>query len=212
MSAEKEIKKRLYVKYILKQIQKILKKKQWSKARIEELTQDIVKSIIDLEKNADYGENDYKKHALCNSIFPGIAIYQTLQKYGFTKNEAYYILENTFKPIAKFAGIIYNTLDLLPNGYKLIRKSLWNDMKGKNSKCWETDFLQDDDNGFAYTVNKCIFVDVPAENNCSEISKLYCKNDIYCFKGLHRHVKWERTQTLGYGGSCCDFVFKKVKR
>lgn len=212
MSAEKEIEKRLYVKYILKQIQKILKKKQWSKARIEELTQDIIKSIIDLEKDADYGENDYKKHALCNSIFPGIAIYQTLQKYGFTKNEAYYILENALKPIAKFAGIIYNTLDLLPNGYKLIRKSLWNDMKGKNSECWETDFLQDDDNGFAYTVNRCIFVDVPAENSCSEISKLYCKNDIYCFKGLHRHVKWKRTQTLGYGGSSCDFVFKKVKR
>ncbi|KEZ87275.1 hypothetical protein IO99_06830 [Clostridium sulfidigenes] len=211
MSSEKEIKKRLYIKYTLKEIKKILKKKQWKKVRIEELEQDIIKCIMELEKDADYGENDYKKHALCNSIFPGIAAYQILQKYGFTKDEAYYILENVFESIAKLAGMIYNMLDLLPNGYKLIRKSLWNDMKGKNRKCWETDFLQDDDNGFAYTVNKCIFVDVPLENSCSEISKLYCKNDTYCFRGLHRHVKWKRTQTLGEGGNCCDFVFEKVK-
>lgn len=61
MSSEKEIKKRLYIKYTLKEIKKILKKKQWKKVRIEELEQDIIKCIMELEKDADYGENDYKK-------------------------------------------------------------------------------------------------------------------------------------------------------
>ncbi|WP_163182824.1 hypothetical protein [Clostridium sporogenes] len=46
MSSEKEIKKRLYIKYTLKEIKKILKKKQWKKVRIEELEQDIIKCIM----------------------------------------------------------------------------------------------------------------------------------------------------------------------
>ncbi len=56
MSSEKEIKKRLYIKYTLKEIKKILKKKQWKKVRIEELEQDIIKCIMELEKDADYGK------------------------------------------------------------------------------------------------------------------------------------------------------------
>ncbi|MBQ8603343.1 MAG: L-2-amino-thiazoline-4-carboxylic acid hydrolase [Oscillospiraceae bacterium] len=34
----------------------------------------------------------------------------------------------------------------------------------------------------------------------------FCDSDIYCYGNLPG-IKFERTQTLGTGGSCCDFSF-----
>lgn len=45
---------------------------------------------------------------------------------------------------------------------------------------------------------------------CPELCQYNCLSDEACY-GHMKKVKFVRTETLGRGGDCCDFRFKRVK-
>ncbi|GAB5611057.1 L-2-amino-thiazoline-4-carboxylic acid hydrolase [Lacrimispora celerecrescens] len=52
----------------------------------------------------------------------------------------------------------------MPNGYKIVRQSLVDDLEGEKKVCWETEILQDDDSGFTYEISRCLYFDTCKEH------------------------------------------------
>jgi hypothetical protein len=58
---------------------------------------------------------------------------------------------------------------------------------------------------FAADMTRCPYVDTCARYGCPELAQFSCKADDVTYGSLHPKLVWGRTQTLGTGGSCCDF-------
>jgi hypothetical protein len=56
------------------------------------------------------------------------------------------------------------------------------------------------------TITKCLWHTACVENGCAELCRLFCDVDDVTYGGL-RKIGFSRSQTLGYGGGCCDFHF-----
>lgn len=63
-----------------------------------------------------------------------------------------------------------------------------------------------DKNSFDVTMKKCLWHTACVENGCPELCPLFCDVDNVTYGGLKK-LGFSRTQTLGYGGDCCDFHF-----
>lgn len=59
--------------------------------------------------------------------------------------------------------------------------------------------------GFAADMLRCPYVDACARYGCPELAQFSCRADDITYGALHPRLIWARTQTLGTGGSCCDF-------
>lgn len=58
---------------------------------------------------------------------------------------------------------------------------------------------------FAADMTRCPYVDTCARYGCPDLAQYSCKADDVTYGSLHPKLVWGRTQTLGTGGSCCDF-------
>ena len=63
-------------------------------------------------------------------------------------------------------------VDLLPNGYKIVRQSLVDDLEGEKKVCWETEILQDDDSGFTMK-SAGVCISIPVRNMAMQSSAKY---------------------------------------
>ncbi|WP_054742493.1 hypothetical protein [Cellulosilyticum ruminicola] len=68
------------------------------------------------------------------------ASYKTLLKAGLNKEEACKNIRKLQALLGRIARFIYNTCDLLPWGYQLVRKSLMNDMTGQLGRNFKAEF------------------------------------------------------------------------
>lgn len=188
-----------------------LKKVLGDRADLKEIRSFYLKRHKDIATHTAYGENNYRLHFMSH-IITITALYETLLQYGFTKDEACKLLRKLQEPLGKVAGGIYKLLDALPFGYKMIRWSLMKDMTGELGRNFQAEFPQDDEKGFSYIVHKCIYVDTFNAWGYPELIRVCCDNDINCFNGLHRRVKWTRKCNVGeQKGIHCYDVFEKIK-
>jgi hypothetical protein len=58
------------------------------------------------------------------------------------------------------------------------------------------------------TITKCLWHDACVEYGCPELCRLFCDVDDVTYGELNK-IGFSRTNTLGYGGDCCDFHFFK---
>ena len=77
----------------------------------------------------------------------------------------------------------------------------------RKSDLWESTQSHGKDH-FEVTMKKCLWHTACVENGCAELCPLFCEVDNVAYGGL-RKLGFARTQTLGYGGDCCDFHFFK---
>lgn len=59
--------------------------------------------------------------------------------------------------------------------------------------------------GFAADMTRCPYVEACARYGVPELTQFACRADDITYGSLHPKLVWGRTQTLGTGGSCCDF-------
>ena len=58
---------------------------------------------------------------------------------------------------------------------------------------------------FAADMTRCPYVETCAKYGVPELAQFSCRADDITYGNLHPRLVWSRTQTLGTGGSCCDF-------
>ena len=58
---------------------------------------------------------------------------------------------------------------------------------------------------FARDILRCHYYENCKKYGCPDITQFFCKSDDITYGNMHPKLVWGRTQTLGTGGSCCDF-------
>ena len=73
---------------------------------------------------------------------------------------------------------------------------------------WDAEIIEDSEQSFAINMRSCFYLDVLTAYGAPELTPVFCRMDGLLYEGLPEAIAWERTQTLGEGGDCCDFRWK----
>lgn len=143
---------------------------------------------------------------LKNTILPRIALYKALNNYGFSMEDSNNHMKNyMLNYIAKSKHNSMVKMEKVPGFYSLYSKIFLKIMR-------KTDLQQSkqkhDAKSFDVTITKCLWHQACVENECPELCRLFCDVDNITYGKLNK-IGFTRTQTLGYGGDCCDFHFFK---
>ena len=141
---------------------------------------------------------------LKNTILPRIALYKALNNYGFSMDDSNNHMKNyMLNYIAKSEHNSMVKMEKVPGFYSLYSKIFLKIMR-------KTDLQQSKQKhnakSFDVTITKCLWHQACVENECPELCRLFCDVDNITYGELNK-IGFTRTQTLGYGGDCCDFHF-----
>lgn len=138
-------------------------------------------------------------------LLPCIAFYEVLQDITLSKEAALdFVGKWAFLEVEK----------LVPLAQKLMRLGLYRKMPNLCERMLHTMFGSDAGfasrevpgaKKFARDMTRCPYVDTCEKYGCPELTQFACKSDDITYGNLHPKLVWARTQTLGTGGSCCDF-------
>lgn len=178
-----------------------------------ELDTEVAQKIFDEQNNIldkiilnAFNKTKNQLKTLKNTILPRIALYKALNNYGFSMEESNNHMKNyMLNYIAKSKHNSMVKMEKVPGFYSLYSKIFLKIMR-------KTDLQQSkqkhDAKSFDVTITKCLWHQACIENECPELCRLFCDVDNITYGELNK-IGFTRTQTLGYGGDCCDFHFFK---
>ena len=178
-----------------------------------ELDTEVAQKIFDEQNNIldkiilnAFNKTKNQLKTLKNTILPRIALYKALNNYGFSIEDSNNHMKNyMLNYIAKSKHNSMVKMEKVPGFYSLYSKIFLKIMR-------KTDLQQSkqkhDAKSFDVTITKCLWYQACVENECPELCRLFCDVDNITYGELNK-IGFTRTQTLGYGGDCCDFHFFK---
>lgn len=178
-----------------------------------ELDTEVAQKIFDEQNNIldkiilnAFNKTKNQLKTLKNTILPRIALYKALNNYGFSTEDSNNHMKNyMLNYIAKSKHNSMVKMEKVPGFYSLYSKIFLKIMR-------KTDLQQSkqkhDAKSFDVTITKCLWHQACVENECPELCRLFCDVDNITYGELNK-IGFTRTQTLGYGGDCCDFHFFK---
>lgn len=178
-----------------------------------ELDTEVAQKIFDEQNNIldkiilnAFNKTKNQLKTLKNTILPRIALYKALDNYGFSMEDSNNHMKNyMLNYIAKSKHNSMVKMEKVPGFYSLYSKIFLKIMR-------KTDLQQSkqkhDAKSFDVTITKCLWHQACVENECPELCRLFCDVDNITYGELNK-IGFTRTQTLGYGGDCCDFHFFK---
>lgn len=157
-----------------------------------------------IENTKNKSENQMK--TLVQTILPRIALYKTLLKDDLSEDNVYnYMRKYMIDKVAVKKHSSTAKMELVPGFYSIYSKIFLKIMKTTDLQV----SVQKHGKGyFDVTIKKCLWHTACVENGCAELCRLFCDVDDVTYGGLKK-IGFTRTQTLGYGGNCCDFHFFK---
>ncbi len=170
----------------------------------DDIKQDIYKRIEELIREEEqYCDKGNYKHMA--QIFTSIAMYEVLQNYGKSEEEAYrtvseemwkMLTPESYKRMAKMPFFIPMMKKILPFGFKHGSGAGWRYE-------WHTD---DPKNRFHFECRECVYRHIFENRGLMKLGAMFCHSDIINFGSLP-FTDFKRTKTLCQGGDCCDFDF-----
>lgn len=182
-----------------------------------ELDTEVAQKIFDEQNNIldkiilnAFNKTKNQLKTLKNTILPRIALYKALNNYGFSMEDSNNHMKNyMLNYIAKSKHNSMVKMEKVPGFYSLYSKIFLKIMR-------KTDLQQSKQKhnakSFDVTITKCLWHQACVENECPELCRLFCDVDNITYGELNgelNKIGFTRTQTLGYGGDCCDFHFFK---
>lgn len=164
------------------------------------------KMLCELIENTS-GKTKNQMKTLSQTVLPRVALYKSLQSCGLSQQEAY---DRTGKYMADIVGAQKHAsmvkMEAVPGFFSIYRSVFIKIMRTTDLQ----KSTQATGNGFFdITITKCLWHTACVENGCAELCRLFCDVDDITYGNLKK-MGFSRTQTLGYGGDCCDFhMFKK---
>ena len=143
---------------------------------------------------------------LRQTILPRIALYQAFLNSGFSGEEATrHLKQYMLGVVAAKKHASMKRLEKLPGFYALYSHIFLHIMRTTDLQA----SIQQQGKGFYdVTITTCLWHTACTENGCAELCRLFCDVDDITYGNLQK-IGFSRTQTLGYGQSCCDFHFFK---
>ncbi|MBQ9329088.1 MAG: L-2-amino-thiazoline-4-carboxylic acid hydrolase [Solobacterium sp.] len=173
------------------------------KDKADQILNDSDVKYLDLQKQHIDLPPAVKQHT--DLIFMNAAMYLCICDH-LPKEAAYQIMEDATVKYAKPIGHLLDNVTRLPGMprlfMKVFRKMLktsFNDDAGFVSRYYETT-----DKAISVDIMACPYHKYFTEAGCPELCKVSCESDDVCY-GNMKHVEFQRSQTIGRGGECCDF-------
>ncbi len=160
-----------------------------------------MKALIEEEK--EYCDDGNYKHMA--QILTSIALYEALQQYGKSEEEAYRIVSEEMWKFLDPSGM--QKLAKLPFFLPLMKKIVPSGFKKGSGFGWRYTWHQDDPNDeFHFECNECIYAKILGKRNLMKLGVMCCHADIINYGNLP-YTDFIRTKTLCQGGDVCDFRF-----
>lgn len=149
------------------------------------------------------GKSKSQKKTLAETILPSIVLYKALQG-ALPQDKAYACVQKYMvEKVAAQKHASTAKMEIVPGFYALYSRIFLRVMR--ESDLWASTQKRGKD-AFDVTISKCLWHTTCAESGCPELCRLFCEADNVTYGGL-RKIGFSHTQTLGCGGSCCDFHF-----
>jgi hypothetical protein len=150
------------------------------------------------------GKDKSQVKTLTKTILPRIALYQMLKEC-----EPYKALEITRKYMLNVVAVRKHStnakMEKVPFFFYIYRSIF---LKIMRTTRLQQSTQKSGKGYYDITITKCLWYTACVENDCPELCPIFCDVDDVQYGGLKK-IGFTRTQTLGYGGGCCDFHFYK---
>lgn len=160
-----------------------------------------MKKLIEEEK--EYCDKGNYQHMA--QILTSIALYEALQQYGKSEEEAYRIVSqemwkfldpSQMQKLAKNSFFLPLMKKLVPFGFKKGSGVGWR-------YTWHDDDPKDE---FHFECNECIYAKILGKRGLMKLGAMCCHADVINYGSLP-YTDFIRTKTLCQGGDICDFRF-----
>ncbi len=152
------------------------------------------------------GKSKSQMKELEQTILPRVALYKAFMASGIGEGHTTELMRAYMMDVVaaqKHAST--QKMQLVPGFFAIYKRVFLKVMR--TSDLWES--TQTEGPGcFGASITRCLWHDACVENGCPELCPLFCDVDDVNYGGLSK-MGFSRTQTLGYGGDCCDFHFYK---
>lgn len=145
-------------------------------------------------------------NTMVQTILPRIALYKTLLTDEKYSNNSY---EITRKYMVNYVGKSKHDMtakmEKFPGFYKIYSNIFIKIMKTTDLQKSSTEVGKD---YYNITITDCFWHNACKQYECPELCRAFCEVDDITYGNLKK-IGFSRTQTLGMGGTCCDFHFYK---
>ena len=165
-----------------------------------------------------YESEDFAKH----NVFPTIDVYKvyaviamclTLKQYNLEKGDIIDIVNDSFRAKKQLFAKLEKVIDASPFAWNIARK--WN-INDHESRICDGSIIYDEffatDDKVAYTISKCMYVEMFDYYGIKEYCKIFCMSDTQAYANLTKHVDFVRYSDLSDGDSCRDVISKKTAK
>lgn len=153
------------------------------------------------------GKTKNQMNTLKSTILPRVALYKALQEhYEKQPEKAWEVMRSyMINVVAAVQHKSRATMEKFPGFYKFFSKVFLCIMRTTDL---QVSTQKEGRDFYDITITDCLWHNACVENGCPELCRLFCDVDDVTYGNLKK-IGFSRTQTLGYGGDCCDFHFFK---
>ena len=180
--------------------------KRYGKEKAESIMQKAWKRFEELcEENADEPKSHYIHTR--ERIYPGIAMFDAMTAEGIGREETADFIVGCYRWRAGKMAPLVRAIFRIPGLYRIVPKVFF----GMTAKMFGPQMGFEARNKYLgkkemrFDMVKCPYYEKCVHYGCPEIVKGYCEADDIMYGNMHPKLRWGRTQTLGKGGTCCDF-------
>ena len=145
-------------------------------------------------------------------IYPGIALFDAMTAEGIGREETADFIVECYRWRAGMMAPKVKAIFKISGLYRIVPKVFFNMTQKKFGP--QMGFLAENmhlgKGEVRFDMVKCPYNEKCKHYGCPEIVKGYCEADDILYGDMHPKLLWGRTQTLGKGGSCCDFKISIV--
>ncbi len=156
-------------------------------------------------------ENNALRHHFEDRILPAAAAYSVLLMDGMEKESAGRIVDSLLEAGIESERRMYRFWGRFPFFFDLIRLTLKPMMKAQYPDKWNAEFLDLGRDLVGLNCHSCFYLDRLTEYGYPELTPHFCRLDDLLAAEAAPSVRFERMQTLGRGGTMCDFRYARVK-
>ncbi len=143
-------------------------------------------------------------------IYPSIAVYEALRAEGVGKDKAVWYIREYFqrfsaKTVPHLQRIIklFGLAEKIPKLFMKLSVKMFGADAG-----FEYDFPDSVGNEARFNIIRCPYMETCKRYGCSEITTAFCDGDDAGYGNMHPKLIWGRTQTIGRGDKCCNFLLQ----
>ncbi len=150
------------------------------------------------------------RHHLYGSILPGVAIFQVLlDAHRGDRQAALDEIKDLFRAWTdQRVSNMMHLLRLFPAPLPLSRLGFTMRMTEFPAEGWDLRMIENSRRRIAFDIHSCFYVKTLTALGAPELTPSFCQGDDRMGELLPPSIAFHRTQTLGSGGTCCDFRYE----